>query len=583
MSGGASAVRKKIARRPRLCNLGEDAREMPPLLRRIYENRNVRARSELDYSLARLHPPHALKGIDAAAELLHSAIDSGKKILIIGDYDADGATATALAILGLRALGAACVEYEVPNRFEYGYGLSVKIAEVALAKHAPDLVVTVDNGISSVNGVACLRAAGVGVIITDHHLAGAALPDADAIVNPNQPGCTFPSKVLAGVGVMFYVLLALRARLRDAGRFAGRELPNLAEFLDLVALGTIADLVPLDANNRIFVAQGVARIRAGRCRAGIRALLDIAGRNRAHADSSALGFVIAPRINAAGRLDDIAAGIECLLTEDAGEAYDYARALDEMNRTRRDIEHDMQQRALQIIAQLDLDARAQCGFCLRDENWHHGVVGLVASRLREQFEQPAVVFAPDDDGRLRGSARSVEGLHMRDLLAEIAARAPGMVEKFGGHAMAAGLLISPQNYAEFAAQFHARVAAHFSAHAPKSEILTDGALDEQDFTLATAELMGAAAPWGQQFPPPLFDGEFRVLKQRVVGKQHLKMRMQPLQGTREFDAIAFRHVDPGGESAKLGAVHAVFELQAEEFRGARSLQLLVRYMHPLAE
>ncbi|MGR3913535.1 MAG: single-stranded-DNA-specific exonuclease RecJ [Gammaproteobacteria bacterium] len=574
---------RKIARRRPLSQLEDDA--LPPLLRRIYENRNVRARSELDYSLNRLLPPAHLKGVDAAAELLQKALDADWHILIIGDYDADGATATALALLALRAFGARRVEYAVPNRFEDGYGLSLKIAETALAR-APDLVITVDNGISSIDGVARLRAAGVCVIVTDHHLAGARLPDANAIVNPNQPGCAFPSKALAGVGVMFYVLLALRARLRADGWFAraGRPQPNLAEYLDLVALGTVADLVPLDANNRIMVAQGIARVRAGCCRPGIKALLEVAGRSCANLDSGALGFVVAPCINAAGRLDDISTGIECLLAKCDADALEYARMLHDMNRERRSIEQTMQQQALQLIARLDIgDGAGQCGFCLFERDWHQGVVGLVASRVRERFNQPAVAFAPAENGKLCGSARSVGGLHMRDLLEAISAREHGMVEKFGGHAMAAGLTIAPKKFDAFAAHFRELVGAHFAEHAPDSEILTDGALAEADFTLANADMMRFASPWGQHFPPPLFDGHFRVTAQRVVGKQHLKMTLAPLDSTRALEAIAFHQVDPGREAAKLGTVQAAYELQVNEFRGARSLQLLVKHLQPLRE
>ncbi|MDA7967377.1 MAG: single-stranded-DNA-specific exonuclease RecJ [Gammaproteobacteria bacterium] len=570
---------RKIARRRPMSSL--DGGGLPPLLQRIYENRNVRARSELDYSLKRLQPPEQLKGCDAAAALLQKALENNWKILVIGDYDADGATGAALALLALRAFGAQHVAYQVPNRFEDGYGLSPKIAEAALAR-APNLVITVDNGISSMDGVARLRAAGVAVIVTDHHLAGARLPEADAIVNPNQPGCEFPSKALSGAGVMFYLLLALRARLRAENWFAraGRDAPNLAEYLDLVAVGTVADLVPLDANNRILVAQGISRIRAGRCRPGIRALLEIAGRNCAQADSRALGFLVAPRINAAGRLDDISTGIECLLAEDAAGAHEYARALHAMNRERRGIEQTMQRQAMKTIADLERGGESRDGFCLFERGWHQGVVGLVASRVRERFERPAVAFAPGEDGKLRGSARSVDGLHIRDLLEAISAREPGLVEKFGGHAMAAGLTIAPENFDAFARHFHELAAAHFAEHAPCDEILTDGPLAEEDFTLDNAELMRSASPWGQHFPPPLFDGHFRVTAQRVVGEHHLKMQLTLPDGARALEAIAFGQAEPGREAAKQGTVQAAYELQVNEYRGARTLQLLVKHMQP---
>ena len=432
---------KQITRRRSLCQLADNpdgneagaAGKLHPLLRRIFENRNVRTLDELDYSLSRLHSPELLKGIEAATARVLTALEGGQKILIVGDYDTDGATATTVALLGLRALGAGrvagWVKYLAPNRFEYGYGLSTEIAEVALTM-GPDLVITVDNGISSIAGVALLRAAGVSVIVTDHHLAGAELPDADAIVNPNQPGCDFPSKALAGVGVMFYLLLAVRTGLREAGRFdssggsgPGCPEPNLAELLDLVALGTVADMVPLDYNNRILVARGVARVRAGHCRPGIKALVEVAGKRCQTLDAPDFGFVIGPRLNAAGRLDDISVGIECLLAADHGEAMKHARRLNEMNATRRQIERTMQKQAAQIVARIgghDDDGDGErFGWCLFDPEWHQGIVGLVATRIREKTNQPAVVFAPADGGSLRGSARSVTGLHIRDLLESI--------------------------------------------------------------------------------------------------------------------------------------------------------------------
>ena len=599
---------KQITRRRSLCQLadnpdGNDAGaagtggRLHPLLRRIFENRNVRTLDELDYSLSRLHSPQLLKGIEAATARVQTALEDGQKILIVGDYDTDGATATTVALLGLRALGAGrvagWVKYLAPNRFEYGYGLSTEIAEVALSM-GPDLVITVDNGISSNAGVALLRAAGVSVIVTDHHLAGAELPEADAIVNPNQPGCDFPSKALAGVGVMFYLLLAVRTALREAGRFgdadgAGGPEPNLAELLDLVALGTVADMVPLDYNNRILVARGVARVRAGHCRPGIKALVEVAGKRCQTLDAPDFGFVIGPRLNAAGRLDDISVGIECLLAADPGDAMKHARRLNEMNATRRQIERAMQKQAAQIVARLgahDDGAGERFGWCLFDPEWHQGIVGLVATRIREKTNQPAVVFAPADGGHLRGSARSVTGLHIRDLLESISTRHPGLIEKFGGHAMAAGLTISAENFEIFSDHFRARVGAHFKDKAPDCDLLTDGALAAEEFTLETAELVRTASPWGQHFPAPLFDGEFRVTAQRVVAHQHLKMTLAPLDGTAgsgesgEFDAIVFRYIEPGEDAPPLDTVKAAYQLQVNEFKGKRSLQLLVEYLLP---
>ena len=608
---------KQITRRRSLCQLADNpdgndagvagtAGRLHPLLRRIFENRNVRTLDELDYSLSRLHSPQLLKGIEAATARVLTALEGGQKILVVGDYDTDGATATTVALLGLRALGAGrvagWVKYLAPNRFEYGYGLSTEIAEVALTM-GPDLVITVDNGISSIAGVALLRAAGVSVIVTDHHLAGAELPDADAIVNPNQPGCDFPSKALAGVGVMFYLLLAVRTGLREAGRFDGAggsggsggpgcPEPNLAELLDLVALGTVADMVPLDYNNRILVARGVARVRAGRCRPGIKALVEVAGKRCQTLDAPDFGFVIGPRLNAAGRLDDISVGIECLLAADHGDAMTHARRLNEMNATRRQIERAMQKQAAQIVARIGGhddhgDGEGErFGWCLFDPEWHQGIVGLVATRIREKTNQPAVVFAPADGEHLRGSARSVTGLHIRDLLESISTRHPGLIEKFGGHAMAAGLTISAENFEPFSGHFRARVGAHFKDKPPDCDLLTDGALAAEEFTLETAELVRTASPWGQHFPAPLFDGEFRVTAQRVVAHQHLKMTLAPLDGAAEsgesgeFDAIVFRYIEPGEDAPPLDTVKAAYQLQVNEFKGRRSLQLLVEYLQP---
>lgn len=581
---------RRISRRRAQCRLEEDAadeRRLHPLLRRVFENRNVRTRGELDYALNNLHAPESLKGMEAATAILHRALDDRRGILIVGDYDADGATAASVALLGLRALGAGRADYLVPNRFEHGYGLSEDIARIALQKR-PDVVITVDNGISSVDGVALLRAAGVAVVVTDHHLAGRQLPDADAIVNPNQPGCDFPSKALAGVGVVFYLLLALRKRLRAAGWFdPGRRPavaePNLAELLDLVALGTVADLVPLDHNNRILVAQGMMRIRGGRCRPGIKALVEIAGRLCHNLDTSDLGFIIGPRLNAAGRMDDMSTGIECLIADHPREAMRYAESLDQINAQRHQVQRSMLERAEQMVSELlegGDDSGGRAGLCLFDADWHQGIVGLVASRIKDQLHRPTVAFARADDGRLRGSARSVAGLNIRDLLESVSTRHPGLIEQFGGHAMAAGLTIEERQFDAFSDCFSARVDAHFNGRLPDGEILTDGELAGGDLTLETAELVRAASPWGSHFPAPLFDGEFRVTDQRVVGDRHLKMVLECIDGSAALDAICFRHIEPGREAPIFDLVKAVYQLKVKEYRGRRSLQLVVEYMQP---
>lgn len=582
---------RRISRRRAQCRLEDDAageRRLHPLLRRIFENRNVRTRGELDYALGNLQAPESLKGLEAATAILHRALGDRRQILVVGDYDADGATATSVALLGLRAFGATA-DYLVPNRFEHGYGLSEGIARIALQRR-PDVVITVDNGISSVAGVALLRAAGVAVVVTDHHLAGRQLPDASAIVNPNQPGCDFPSKALAGVGVMFYLLLALRKRLRAAGWFdPGRRPavaePNLAELLDLVALGTVADLVPLDHNNRILVAQGMRRIRSGRCRPGIKALAEIAGRLCHNLDTSDLGFIIGPRLNAAGRMDDMSTGIECLTAEHPLEAMRYAESLERMNAQRHRVQTSMLDRAEQMVAELlagggDDSGRGRAGLCLFDADWHQGIIGLVASRIKDQLHRPTVAFAPADDGRLRGSARSVAGLNMRDLLESVATRHPGLIEQFGGHAMAAGLTIEARQFDAFSDCFSERVGAHFNGRLPDGEILTDGELAAGDLTLETAELVRAASPWGQHFPAPLFDGQFRVTDQRVVGERHLNMVLECIDGSAALDAICFRHLEPGAEAPRFDLVKAAYQLKVNEYRGRRSLQLVVEYMQP---
>lgn len=560
----------------------EAARRFPglhPVLSRIYAARQVTLPEELDTGLQGLHPPERLGGLPAALDLLEQALREDWRILIVGDFDADGATSTALCLRGLRLLGARQLDYLVPNRFEYGYGLTPEIVAVAAARE-PDLILTVDNGVSSIDGVAAAKALGIRVLVTDHHLPGAQLPAADALVNPNLPGDPFPSKHLAGVGVAFYVLLALRARLRERGWFAERALPepNLAQLLDLVALGTVADVVVLDRNNRILVQQGLARIRAGQCVPGIRALVEVGGRNLARLVAGDLGFVVGPRLNAAGRLVDMAHGIECLLCDDPAEALRMARELDDLNRERREIEADMQAQALASLERLRLDeASLPRGLCLFDPDWHQGVIGILASRIKDQVHRPVIAFAAAGEGEIKGSARSVPGVHIRDVLDAVAARHPDMIRKFGGHAMAAGLTLPLARFEGFQEAFAAEVARHLSEDDLHGVLHSDGELEEADLELGLAETLRQAGPWGQGFPEPLFDGRFEVLEQRIVGERHLKLRVRPVGGSRALDAIAFfqaQHADlDRGEQVRLA-----YRLDVNEFRGQCSAQLRVEYV-----
>lgn len=552
--------------------------DLPPLLTRLYAARGVQSAAELDKGLARLIPFQQLKGIEAAVNLLVTALTQRQRILIVGDFDADGATASAVGVLGLRMLGAAHVDYLVPNRFEFGYGLTPEIVAVALQRQ-PDLLLTVDNGISSVEGVAAAKAAGLTVLITDHHLPGSELPAADAIVNPNQPGCAFPSKALAGVGVMFYLLLALRAKLRELNWFAERGLtePNLAELLDLVALGSVADVVPLDANNRILVHQGIARIRAGRARAGLRAVLEVAGRDYSRINSTDLGFILGPRLNAAGRLDDMSLGIECLLCEDEALARDMAQQLDELNKDRKSIEQGMQREALAQLKDLPL-ADMPFGLCLFEPDWHQGVIGILASRLKERYFRPAIAFADAGEGLLKGSARSVPGLHIRDALDAVAAKHPGLISKFGGHAMAAGLSLPQEHYGAFAAAFDAEVRRQLSEDDLTGRLLSDGTLSVEEFHLDLAKALRHAGPWGQHFPEPLFHGVFQVVQQRLVGEKHLKLVLKSECGSVELDGIAFNIDRELWPNASVRWVEVAYKLDVNEFRGRESVQLMIAHL-----
>ena len=552
--------------------------EMPTLLTRLYAARGVQSQAELDKSLARLIPYQQLKGIDAAVDLLVVALEQRQRILIVGDFDADGATASTVGMLGLRLLGAAHVDYLVPNRFEYGYGLTPEIVQVALTRQ-PQLLITVDNGISSVEGVAAAKAAGLSVLVTDHHLPGNELPAADAIVNPNQPGCEFPSKALAGVGVIFYVLIALRARLNSLGWYQNTKAPNIAELLDLVALGSVADVVPLDANNRILVHQGLERIRAGRARPGLKAILEVAKRDHSRITSTDLGFILGPRLNAAGRLDDMSLGIECLLTDDANAAREMAAQLDEMNQDRKSIEQGMQREALAQLKELPVESMP-FGLCLFDPDWHQGVIGILASRLKERYFRPTFAFADAGDGMLKGSGRSVPGFHIRDALSVVAAQHPELISKYGGHAMAAGLTLPEANFAVFSSAFDAEVRRQLREEDLTGRLMSDGSLAVEEFHLELARALRNAGPWGQHFPEPLFHGVFQLVEQRIVGERRLKVVLKTECGSVKLDGIAFgvdREVWP---NPTIRWVELAYKLDLNEFRGNETVQLMIAHIEP---
>lgn len=562
-----------------------DWKDTPPLLVRLYRSRGAAGPAELNTDLAALLPP-SLKGIALAADLLAEAIAQGQKILILGDFDADGATSVALGVLVLRAMGAE-VDYLVPNRFEFGYGLSPEIVAVA-AERQPDIILTVDNGIASHAGVAAANALGISVIITDHHLAGDSLPAAAAIVNPNQPGCDFPSKNLAGVGVLFYLLSVLRKTLLDRGWFAdgtGRSEPRLADYLDLVALGTVADVVPLDSNNRILVAQGLRRLRAGRCRPGIAALLRMANREPARAVASDFGFAVGPRLNAAGRLDDMSLGIRCLLAESEAEAMALAAELDGLNRERREIEQGMREEAEAIVAEQLAATEGDNlphSICLFDDSWHQGVVGIIASRIKERFHRPCIVFAEESESHIKGSGRSIPGVHMRDALDLVAKREPDVLQKFGGHAMAAGLSLAKQDLPRFMQCFEQVLQDTVAEELLSAELLSDGELDGESLNLSTAQMLREAGPWGQGFAAPLFDGEFEVLQQRLVGSKHLKLVVAPVaEPERSIDAIAFFVDTDTWPNHEVRRVHLAYSLDVNEFRGVQSPQLIVEQIQAL--
>ncbi|MBS0580998.1 MAG: single-stranded-DNA-specific exonuclease RecJ [Proteobacteria bacterium] len=560
----------------------EAARPLHPVLGRVYAARGIRHAHELDTSLERLLPVGTLEGLGEGVELLLRHRHG--RIVIVGDFDADGATSSALMVRALRGFGFADVDFLVPNRFEFGYGLTPEIVALC-AQRAPTLIVTVDNGVSSNAGVAAARARGIDVLITDHHLPGAQLPAANVIVNPNLAGSRFGSRCLAGVGVAFYVMAALRRRLEEAG-LADASTPGVAPLLDLVALGTVADVVPLDPNNRILVWQGLRRIRARRCVPGIRALLDLAGRAPENLSAADLAFGVAPRLNAAGRIDDMSIGIQCLLTDDPAEAQRLAGRLDELNQERRTIEAKMQQdaqAAVRVLTQPKPGALERSGVVLFEESWHQGVVGLVASRIKERLRRPVIAFALADPQTLRGSARSVPGVHIRDVLDAIAARHPQLISRFGGHAMAAGLTLERAQLDAFARAFDAEVARWLATAPPTDTVETDGELQPAEIALETAHALRAGGPWGQAFPEPSFDGVFSIRSARLIGARHLKMWVEVPGAGRAFDAIAFNHVEEGAEFVPpAGLAHLVYRLDINEYQGERRLQLLVDHLLPAA-
>ena len=568
-----------------------------PILSSIYQARGIQFNEELQYELKGLLPFHRLYDIDKAATIIADAIERQERILIVGDFDADGATSTALAIRALRQFGAHETCYLVPNRFEYGYGLTPEIVEVALHMQ-PQLLITVDNGISSLAGVKAAKDAGINVVVTDHHLAADELPNADAIVNPNQPACEFESKAACGCAVIFYVMTAVRIELRSRGWFVNRAEPNMAQFLDLLALASVADVVPLDKNNRILIDQGLKRIRAGKGIAGINALLKIAGKSAHNLVASDLGFAIGPRLNAAGRLDDMATGIECLLTDNDALAFQYAEELNNLNEERKNIERGMQQQAMtwlqsQRLAQFDQEAEHKhlpWGLCLHDPDWHQGVIGILASRIKDKVHRPVIAFANAElaeglnaqeqlaQQEIKGSARSIPGLHIRDALDLIAKRRPEILTKFGGHAMAAGLSIKLKDYAEFQREFDQVCHELMTEDQLDQIILSDGELKPDDFNLSLAGMIKYAGPWGQQFPEPIFDGQFMIINQKIVGSNHLKLTLG-IPGTQQcIDGIAFNIDLDEWTDESCQKITCAYQLDINEFRGMQSVQLMIRHI-----
>lgn len=571
MSDTPRIVRRAVPEGLTLCD--------SPLLQRLYATRQVSAPEELDHRLECLQPP-AFKGLDAALALLTHALEAHWRILVVGDFDADGATGTTLAVRGLAAMGARDIHFQVPDRFLHGYGLSPELVDTVAHLH-PQLLITVDNGISSLAGVRAARALGMQVLVTDHHLPGPSLPEAEAIINPNQPGDPSGAVNLAGVGVMFFLLAALRRHVESRGWFQqqGIARPNLAQFLDLVALGTVADVVPLDHRNRVLVTQGLRRIRAGHCVAGISALARVAGCEQTRLGTTDIGFRLGPRLNAAGRLEDMAIGIQCLLSDDPHEAEEFASRLDGLNRERRAIGERMQSQAEEILTTQRLAGELPHGLCLFDEQWHQGVLGILAARVREYTHRPVIALAPEDDTLLKGSARSVPALHIRDALAAVDSRHPGMISKFGGHASAAGLTLPRQHLPDFCAAFDEEVRRHLGPEDLRGVFYSDGELSASELTLEVAQMLQEAGPWGQGFPEPLFDGVFQVLKRQVMGNgKHYKLHLRPPGSQLSVEAVAFNRVVDYPEPCP--PLRIAYRLDVNEFRGRRRVQLIIEHLEP---
>lgn len=575
-------MQKEIIRRDYCDAKAASLKAMPALLQRIYAARHIESQHELEKELTHLLPYESLLGINDAVLLLAEALANNQKIVVIGDFDADGATSTTVAVRALKSFGAKNVDFLVPNRFAYGYGLTPELVEAA-KDMKPDLIVTVDNGIANHAGVSAAKAAGIRVVITDHHLPAETLPDADAIVNPNQHNDPFPSKNLAGVGVIFYVMLALRRYLVNIDWFKSRAIPepNMSTLLDIVALGTVADVVPLDQNNRILVHQGLRRIRAGQCIPAIVALLELSNRDFTHATASDLGFAVGARLNAAGRIDDMSLGINCLLLDDSNAAREAARLLDTLNNERKGIEQEMQAQALQVLTKLiaKLEGDLPKGLCLFDETWHQGVIGILAARIKDKYHRPVIIFACGNDGEIKGSARSIAGLHVRDAMALVDAKYPNLIKKFGGHAMAAGLTIARENFSAFAKAFDEVVSAKLTDAQLRHSLFSDGDLLATEYSIDTALLLRDAGPWGQAFPEPVFDDVFKIIEQRIVGDKHLKLRLA--KDDKIIDAVAFFIDTTIWPNHRCQTCRAAFRLDINEYKGRRTIQLVVDYIEAL--
>ncbi|MBF6647718.1 single-stranded-DNA-specific exonuclease RecJ [Methylobacter sp. BlB1] len=576
-------VKKTIVARP-IGKKRPQFGELHPILERIYLARGLTSEADLDRTLAKLPSPWLLSGMEDMVAHLINAINEGLRISVIADFDADGATSCAVAVKGLQLLGAGSVSFIVPNRFEYGYGLTPEIVEL-VKQQKPDIIITVDNGISSIDGVKVAKASGLKVLVTDHHLPGHELPAADAIVNPNLPDDKFPSGALAGVGVIFYVLMALRSRLREQNWFERHQIqePNLAQLLDYVALGSVADVVPLDRVNRILVYQGLLRIRTGRAHPGVNALIEVSGKKAQSISSSDLGFSLGPRLNAAGRMDDMSLGIECLLTEDPAHAKEIALQLDDLNNDRREIEGQMKKEAVALLREMKTldENHLPAGVCLFNADWHQGVIGILASRIKDRLHRPVIAFASAGKDEIKGSARSIPGVHIRDVLSDIAAEHPKLLSKFGGHAMAAGLSLKMHDYPPFALAFDEMVRKRLANVDLELKIYSDGELSENDISIEFAALLQNAGTWGQEFPEPVFDGIFDVIQSRVVGQRHLKLVLRKPDTEQLIDAIAF-YVDHPEQWLGLRSCRIAYKLDINEFRGNRNVQFILQYMEKIA-